>query len=75
MEKEPRGNNNLLMQYFSFAWQLIAGLALSIYLGMLADKWMNTGTALLVWILPLLVIISMMVKVIRDTTNRKNDKI
>jgi len=61
------------MQYLSFAWQLIAGIAIFVYLGMQVDKWMNTKTPLMVWIFPLLVIIAMMIKVIRDTTNRKDD--
>lgn len=72
MEKKPQ-HNRLLTQYLSFAWQLVAGIAIFVYLGMLADKWMNTGTPLLIWIFPLLVIIGMMIKVIRDT-NRKNDQ-
>jgi F0F1-type ATP synthase assembly protein I len=71
-DKKPQ-NNNLLTTYLSFAWQLIAGIALFIYIGIQADKWIKTKTPLLVWILPLLVIIAMMIKVIRDTTNKKND--
>ena len=74
MKKEPK-KNNLLMQYLSFAWQLIAGIAIFVYLGMLADKGLKTSMPLLVWIFPLLVIIAMMVKVIRDTSNKKNDEI
>lgn len=62
------------MQYMTFAWQLIAGIAIAVYLGMLADKWLGLATALLVWILPLLVIIGMLIKVIRDTTTKKDDK-
>lgn len=73
MEKKPK-NNNLLTQYLSFAWQLLAGIAIFIYLGKLADGLIKTKTPLLVWIFPLLVIIGMMIKVIRDTTNKKNDE-
>ena len=58
------------MQYFSFAWQLLAGLALSVYLGIVIDKWLKLSTPMLVWILPLLVISAMMIKVIRDTTKK-----
>jgi len=73
MDKKPK-NKNLLSQYLSFAWQLIAGIAIFVYVGMLADKWIKTKTPLLVWIFPLLVIIGMMIKVIRDTTNKKDDE-
>ena len=73
MDKQPK-NNSLLREYLSFAWQLIAGIAIFVYVGMLADRWIKTKTPLLVWIFPLLVIIGMMIKVIRDTTNKKDDK-
>ena len=73
MDKKPK-NNKLLTQYLSFAWQLIAGIAIFVYVGMLADKWIKTKTPLLVWIFPLLVIIGMMVKVIRDTSNKKDNE-
>ncbi len=69
MNKEPQ-NRNILNQYFTFAWQLIAGLGLAVYLGILADKWLHTSIPLLVWILPLLVLTGMMIKVIQDTTKK-----
>lgn len=69
MDKQPQ-NRNLLLQYFTFAWQLIAGLSLAVYLGIVIDKWMKTAMPLLVWILPLLVLTGMMIKVIKDTTKK-----
>ncbi len=69
MEKEPK-ERNLLMQYFTFAWQLIAGLGLAVYVGIAGDKWLHFSTPMLVWILPLLVLTGMMIKVIQDTTKK-----
>ena len=69
MNKQPQ-DRNLLTQYFTFAWQLLAGLALSVYLGIVIDKWLHTTMPLLVWILPLLVLTGMMIKVIKDTTKK-----
>jgi len=69
MDKQPQ-NRNLLMQYFTFAWQLIMALGLAVYVGLLIDKWLHTSMPLLVWILPLLVLVSMMIKVIKDTTKK-----
>ena len=69
MDKEPQ-ERNILMQYFTFAWQLIAGLGLAVYLGIVIDKWLHTRMPLLVWILPLLVLTGMMIKVIQDTTKK-----
>jgi F0F1-type ATP synthase assembly protein I len=72
MDKKPQ-KNNLLMQYLSFAWQLIAGIAIFFYIGKLIDRWINTSTPLMIWIFPLLVIVAMLIKVIRDTSNKTND--
>ncbi len=69
MDKQPQ-NRNVLMQYFTFAWQLIAGLGLAVYLGIVIDKQLKTAMPLLVWILPLLVLTGMMIKVIKDTTKK-----
>ncbi len=69
MDKQPQ-NRDLLQQYFTFAWQLLAGLGLSVYLGIVIDKWLKTSLPLLVWILPLLVLTCMMIKVIKDTTKK-----
>ncbi len=69
MDKSPQ-DKNLVMKYFSFAWQLIAGLGLGVYLGIVMDKWLHTAIPLLVWILPLLVLTGMMIKVIKDTTKK-----
>ncbi len=69
MDKEPR-EQNILMRYFTFAWQMIAGLGLGVYLGILIDKWLHLRTPLAVWILPLLVLTGMLIKVIQDTTKK-----
>ncbi len=69
MDKEPR-NKNILVQYFTFGWQMITALGIAVYLGILADRRLHTTMPLLVWILPLLVIVGMMVKVIKDTTKK-----
>ena len=66
--KEDR--NNLLLQYAGLAMQLLVSLLLAVWLGNLADKKLNTGIPLLLWILPLLVIIGMIIKAIKDTSNK-----
>ena len=70
MSEEPQ-EQNIVMRYFTFAWQLIAGLGLSVYLGIVIDKWLHTSLPLAVWILPLLVLTGMMIKVIQDTSTKK----
>ncbi len=67
MQDKP---NNPLMQYAGLAVQLAAGLLLAVYAGMWLDKWIAFGIPLLIWLLPLLLLIGMMIKVIRDTSKK-----
>ncbi|RFM28766.1 AtpZ/AtpI family protein [Deminuibacter soli] len=69
-EKQPQNNNRLLLQYAGFAFQIMVGLALGVYAGHQFDKWLKTGFPLLVWILPLMVIIALIVKAVKDTNKK-----
>jgi hypothetical protein len=64
-------NDNLLMQYAGFAVQLAAALLLAVYAGRWLDKQIGVRIPLLIWLLPLLVLIGMLIKVIRDTSKNK----
>jgi F0F1-type ATP synthase assembly protein I len=66
-DKNP---NKLLMQYAGLAAQLAAGLLLTVYLGMWIDKWARLGIPVFIWVLPLLLIIGMILKAIRDTSKK-----
>ena len=70
-EKEP-AKDNLLLQYLGFAMQLIVALGIAVYAGLWADKWIKAGFPLFVWVLPLLIIVVLMYKVIKDTS-KKNE--
>ena len=63
-----QNNKNLLIQYAGFAAQLLLGLGLMVYGGMWIDKKIAIGFSLFVWLLPLLLIVAMIIKVIKDTT-------
>lgn len=62
--------NRLLFQYAGFAMQLMVALGLAVYAGLWADKKLNLTFPLLLWVLPLIVIAAMIVKVIKDTSNK-----
>lgn len=64
-------NNRLLWQYAGFAFQLLAALAVSVYAGIKLDARLKTGMPLLVWLLPLVIIIALIIKVVKDTGSRK----
>ncbi len=67
MDDKPK---NQLMQYAGLAGQLAAGLLLTVYAGKWLDKWIAIGIPLLIWLLPLLLLIGMMIKVVRDTSKK-----
>ena len=58
------------MQYAGFAAQLAVGLILAVYAGMWLDKRIDIGIPLLIWLLPLLLLIAMLLKVVKDTSKK-----
>jgi hypothetical protein len=70
MEKE-KNNKALLISYAGLAFQLLAGIGLATYAGSWTDKWIKIGFPLFVWLLPLIVIIGMIVKAVKDTSKKQ----
>jgi len=75
MEKRPRDNNSnrILLQYAGLGAQILVSLGLAVFIGFKADKTFHFSFPILVWLLPLLVLIGMILKMIRDTS-KKNEK-
>ena len=69
-EKTPN-NRQLLMTYLGFAFQMVALLALAIWAGLWLDKSLHLSVPVAVFLLPLVVIIVVLVKVIKDTSGNK----
>jgi len=65
--KDPR---RLMMQYAGQAAQLAAGLLLTVFLGRWIDRWARIGIPVFIWLLPLLLLIGMMIKAVRDTSKK-----
>lgn len=63
-------NKQLLLQYAGFGMQLIVMLGIATYAGHWLDRKMNIGFPLLVWLLPLLVLIYMIARAIKDTNKK-----
>lgn len=68
---EKPNNRSLLWKYAGFATQLLVALGLAVFIGMKADKWLNTKMPLAVWLLPLVVIAALIYKAIKDTAPKK----
>lgn len=66
----PKQRPSLLLQYLGLATQLVAALLLAVYGGFWLDKKMALSMPVFAWLLPLLILIGMLVKVIRDTSNK-----
>ena len=64
-----RGNSDLL-RYAGLGMQLFVALGLAVFGGLKGDGWLNEGRPLLVWILPLVVIIAMIYKLVKDTSKK-----
>ena len=73
MKPSPKPNKNGssdLLRYAGLGMQLFVALGLAVFAGLKCDAWLNKGKPLLVWILPLIVIIAMIYKLVKDTSKK-----
>ncbi|MDR3712132.1 MAG: AtpZ/AtpI family protein [Puia sp.] len=61
-------NRAILLKYAGLGGQLCVAVGLSVFAGLKADKWVKTSFPLFAWVLPLLVIVALIVKLIKDTS-------
>lgn len=66
-----KNNNNLLWRYAGLATQFLVGIGLFLFVGLKLDEWLKFKMPVAVWVLPLLFIVVVIVKIIRDTGNKK----
>lgn len=67
---DRKESNRQLMRYAGLGAQFLAAIALGIFVGLKIDEWLKFSFPLLVWILPLLIIIGMIIKIIKDTDKK-----
>jgi F0F1-type ATP synthase assembly protein I len=72
INKQPPDNKKFLLRYASLGSQLLAAIALSVFLGIKADKWLLTSP-LFTSLLPLLTLIVTFIKLYKET-NRTTKK-
>ena len=68
MEKQ---SNSSLMQYAGLATQLLVSLGLAVWIGNWVDKKISFTIPIFIWLLPLLVLIAILIKVVKDTSSKK----
>jgi len=66
-----KNNNTLLWKYLSLSTQIIVALGFALFIGIKIDHWLEFTMPLAVWVLPLLCILVVIIKVIKDTTPKK----
>lgn len=73
MKPNPKPNkspNSDLLRYAGLGMQLFVALGLAVFAGLKGDNWLNGNQPLLVWVLPLVVIIAMIYKLVKDTSKK-----
>lgn len=63
-------SNKQLMKYAGLTMQFLVSIALGIFVGVKADKWLQFSFPLLVWLLPLLMITGIIIKIIKETDRK-----
>jgi hypothetical protein len=61
-----------LMRYAGLGSQILVSLGIAVFAGYKIDKWLKIPLPLLVWLLPLVVLIGITYKLIKDTSGKDN---
>ncbi|WP_298300261.1 hypothetical protein [Hydrotalea sp.] len=69
MSRQP-DNKKLLLQYAALTGELMITIAIAVFAGWWLDAKFSCSFPFLVWLLPLLVIIALIIKVIKDTSKK-----
>jgi uncharacterized membrane protein YbjE (DUF340 family) len=68
--KDRKESNKQLMKYAGMGMQFLVSIGLGVFIGLKTDEWLHFSFPLLVWLLPLLMIIGITIKIIKDTTQK-----
>ena len=62
-----------LMRYAGLGTQILVSLGIAVFAGYKIDKWLKIPLPLLVWLLPLIALVAIIYKLIKETSSRKNE--
>jgi hypothetical protein len=71
--QKPSSNNSDLMRYVGMGAQIFVSLGIAVFAGYKADKWIGLSLPLLVWLLPVIVLVMLIYKLMKETSKRKDD--
>ena len=61
------------MRYAGMGAQIFVSLGIAVFAGYKADKWIGLSLPLLVWLLPVIVLVLLIYKLMKETSKRKDD--
>jgi len=62
-----------LMRYAGLGTQILVSLGIAVFAGYKIDRWLKIPLPLLVWLLPLIALVAIIYKLIKETSSRKNE--
>jgi hypothetical protein len=71
-KQQQKSTSSDLIRYAGLGSQILVSLGIAVFAGYKLDKWLKISLPLLVWLLPLIVLIGMMIKLIKETSGKKN---
>jgi hypothetical protein len=71
-QQQQKSTQNDLLKYAGLGSQILVSLGIAVFVGYKIDRWLKIPLPLLVWLLPLVVLIGMIVKLIKETSGKKN---
>jgi len=60
------------MRYAGLGSQILVSLGIAVFVGYKIDRWLKIPLPLLIWLLPLVVLIGIIYKLIKDTSGKNN---
>lgn len=70
--QQQKSTQNDLLKYAGLGSQILVSLGIAVFAGYKFDKWLKIPLPLLVWLLPLIVLIGIIYKLIKETSGKKN---
>ena len=75
MESKQRSNKSYsdLLRYASMGTQIFVALGLAVFVGLKVDRWLKISAPLLVLILPVIVLVGIIYKIVKETSKQKDN--
>lgn len=69
-DNSKKNSNSELLKYAGMGTQFLVAIGLGIFFGLKLDEWLHFSFPLLVWLFPLLIIVGLIIKIIKDTSKK-----